>query len=245
MTLEAIAYQPPQPRTFGKIAGALAKAQGVMTGAKKDATNSHFRNSYATLEAVIEAVREPLSSNGIAFFQWFETDGTKVTNYTMLIHSESGEYLESGPASAESKGKGPQEIGSTVTYLRRYQLMAMAGIAPEDDDGEAAHGRQPEQAQARPQAQQGAKPTAQASKPAATVKEQEPKAPKPPKSDEEVEQLMDATLAEIRRSNCPQELFEDWASSKGYPTIRAKMSAEQLRDALAYLSTLPTATKTA
>jgi hypothetical protein len=80
--------------------------------------------------------------------------------------------------------------------------------------------------------------------------EQEMRKPKPkdaPKGspEDEIKKLMDATLAEIRRSNCPQELFEDWAKSKGYPTIRAKMNAEQLRDALDYLKALPNASKTA
>lgn len=232
MSEETTPHQPPAPaRTLGKIAGALAKAQAVMTGAKKDAKNSHFRNSYATLEAVIGAVREPLSSNGVAFFQWFETDGTKVTNYTMLIHAESGEYLESGPASAESKGKGPQEIGSTVTYLRRYQLMAMCGIAPEDDDGEAAHGRQPEQAQPRPQAQQSNKqqpaeqqPTAQGPKPAATTK--------PDEAAELRKHLTDL----IKREGFDPGAIKAWCENRGYPDSSAKLNAEQLTELIEYLT---------
>jgi len=59
---------------------------------------------------------------------------------TMLTHS-SGQWFRSSypvrPVQAT-----PQGLGSALTYSRRYSLMAMVGIAPEDDDGEAAMGRQ-------------------------------------------------------------------------------------------------------
>jgi hypothetical protein len=59
---------------------------------------------------------------------------------TMLIHS-SGEWLESDELQVQARDAGPQAIGSCLTYLRRYQLAAMVGVAPEDDDAEAADGR--------------------------------------------------------------------------------------------------------
>jgi hypothetical protein len=59
---------------------------------------------------------------------------------TMFIHS-SGEWVKSDTLTVQAKDAGPQAAGSCTTYLRRYQLAAMAGVAPADDDGEAAEGR--------------------------------------------------------------------------------------------------------
>lgn len=217
--------------TFGgKLAMALAKAQGEMTGAKKDSTNSHFKSSYADLASVLDVCREPLSKHGLAVLQFPQATGAVVTMKTMLLH-ESGEYLESPEVSAKAANDSPQSIGSAITYLRRYSIMAILGIAPEDDDGEAAQGR--------PAASQPAtKPIGPTAKPAKPETADDPEA-------KEVQRLMVATSAEISRSNCPKELFVDWAKSKGYPVDRAKMNATQLQDALTYLQTLPNASKTA
>ena len=225
---DEVTPQPTLIPSTGKIALALAKAQGQMTGAKKDASNSHFRSKYATLEAVIDAVRPALSAHGIAFVQRIETSGTTATCYTTLYH-ESGESLDSGPMSAEAKGKGAQEIGSATTYLRRYQLMAMAGIAPEDDDGETAQGRPPQQGQ-QTQPQQDSKqpakpkPTAQGPKPAATTK--------PDEAAELRKQLTDL----IKREGFAPEAIKAWCVNRGYPDSSAKLNAEQLTELIAYLT---------
>ncbi len=60
------------------------------------------------------------------------------TSETILIHSESGESTPAEVPMIVLKERHMQEYGSAVTYARRYGLMAMAGIAPEDDDGAAA-----------------------------------------------------------------------------------------------------------
>ena len=122
--------------TIGAIAAALAKAQAEMGNAIKDRTNPAFRSSYADLASVREATTAALSSHGIAVVQAPGMDGELVTVETRLIH-ESGEWLGCVAAARPTKSD-PQGIGSTITYLRRYGLMAMAGIAPDDDDGNAA-----------------------------------------------------------------------------------------------------------
>lgn len=127
-----------EPITRAKIAAALAAAQSEMTGAAKDAKNPHFGNKYADLASVVDACR-PLSKHGIAILQPTSADGNKVTVRTLLIHS-SGEWVSSD-LTMTAKDASPQAIGSAITYGRRYGLMAMVGIAPEDDDGEAAEGR--------------------------------------------------------------------------------------------------------
>lgn len=125
--------------TVGKLAGALAKAQAVMEGASKDAMNPHFRSKYADLASIREACIGPLTANGLSVAQFPQADGARVTVRTLLMHS-SGEFLE-GELSATARDEGPQGIGSVITYLRRYALAAIAGVAPEDDDAEAAEGR--------------------------------------------------------------------------------------------------------
>ena len=123
-----------------EIAAALAKAQAAMDNASKDRTNPAFKSKYADMASVRDAVNGPLSSHGIAYVQAPATTADGVTVETRLIHS-SGQWLAS-VVGAAPKAYDPQSIGSAITYLRRYSLMAMVGIAPEDDDGNASSGRQ-------------------------------------------------------------------------------------------------------
>ncbi len=124
---------------INEIAGALAKAQAEMGGAKKDAANPFFKSKYADLASVREACIGPLSKQGISVIQSPSAEGATVSVVTLLAHS-SGQWMR-GSASCTAKDDSPQSIGSAVTYLRRYALQSFAGIAPEDDDAEAAQGR--------------------------------------------------------------------------------------------------------
>jgi len=123
------------------IAAALVKAQRAFGPALKDKTNPAFRSKYADLGACIDAVQEALNSNGIALLQQTREDATGVTVETVFLH-ESGEVWASGPLHVPASKQDPQGYGSALTYARRYSLMAACGIAPEDDDGNAASKRQ-------------------------------------------------------------------------------------------------------
>ena len=127
--------------SLGQLAAALAAAQATMGHASKDAKNPHFKSSYASLAAVIEAIREPLSRQGIAFTSLASTDGLTVSVETRLMH-KSGEWLAS-TATASVRDGSPQVVGSAQTYLRRYGLQAICGLAAEDDDGEATRSAKP------------------------------------------------------------------------------------------------------
>ena len=120
---------------LGELAAALAAAQATMGHAAKDGKNPHFKSSYATLASVIEAIREPLARQGIAYTSLPSTEGLIVSVETRLIH-KSGEWL-STTASAVVRDASAQVVGSAQTYLRRYGLQAICGLACEDDDGEA------------------------------------------------------------------------------------------------------------
>ena len=120
-----------------QIAAALAKAQAKMENVGKDATNPHFRSKYATLAGVLDEVRPKLAAHGISIWQSPVIVGdTNVGVVTRLLH-ESGQWLESTIHVATAKFDA-QGVGSVITYLRRYSLMAVAGVGPEDDDGNAA-----------------------------------------------------------------------------------------------------------
>ena len=127
--------------TIKELAGALTKAQGQIVGAVKDAANPFFRSAYADMQSVWDAIRKPLTDNGLSIVQAPLTDGDKVGVETMLLH-ESGEFLVSTLWMTPVKND-PQAIGSAITYARRYALQAVAGVASieEDDDGEGASGR--------------------------------------------------------------------------------------------------------
>ncbi len=122
-----------------KLAEALSKAQGIIKGAIKDSENPFFKVSYADLASVWEACRIPLSSNGLSIVQITQIEGDKLILITTLLHN-SGEYICSQYPIIPTK-QDPQGFGSALTYARRYSMSAIVGIAPEDDDGEMAMGR--------------------------------------------------------------------------------------------------------
>jgi hypothetical protein len=119
------------------IATAMVKAQKEFGPALKSSTNPHFRSKYADLAACVEAVIDALNNNGIALVQKCHESDTGVNVETLLLH-ESGESLSCGVLHVPASKQDPQGYGSALTYARRYSLMAACGIAPEDDDGNAA-----------------------------------------------------------------------------------------------------------
>lgn len=131
------------------IATALASAQINMGKALKQANNPHFRSKYADLGSVMDACLPALNDHGIAVIQPTGEDETGRYVETILIHGESGELLSCRVPLIVSKND-MQGYGSAVTYARRYGLMAMAGIAPEDDDGNAAAKAAPKQEPPKP-----------------------------------------------------------------------------------------------
>ena len=104
----------------------------------------------AVCSSVMDACLPALNENGIALIQPTEDDEGGRWVRTILIHGASGTELSCRVPLIVGKND-MQGYGSAVTYARRYGLMAMAGIAPEDDDGNAA-------AKAAPKAEEPRKP---------------------------------------------------------------------------------------
>jgi hypothetical protein len=123
--------------SISKIAPALLAAQRAITFASKDATNPHFKNKYADLPSVIDAIKPALNESGIVFLQTFSpSDAGSLALTTRLMH-ESGEWIEDTATLPLAKND-PQGYGSSATYARRYSLAAITGLYQDDDDGVAA-----------------------------------------------------------------------------------------------------------
>ena len=127
-----------KPGAHTSIAAALVAAQAEMEPARKQSNNPHFKAKYADLAAVMDACMEALHKHGIAVIQPAGRDEHGPYVETVLLHT-SGERLDCKVPLIFSKND-MQGYGSAMTYARRYGLMAMAGVAPEDDDGEGAKG---------------------------------------------------------------------------------------------------------
>ena len=125
---------------IASISKAMSTAQSKICAAKKDSQNPHFKSRYADLASVWDACREQLTANKISVFQPVEVDEAGRVNVTTLLAHESGEWIES-TLSLRPMKDDPQAVGSAITYGRRYGLAAMVGVAPDDDDGEAAMDR--------------------------------------------------------------------------------------------------------
>ena len=126
--------------TFNKVAAALVKAQKEFGPALKSSTNPHFKSRYADLAACVEAVIDALNNNGIALTQRVAPCDDGVIVETVFIH-ESGEVINCGQLHFPANKQDPQAYMGCLTYARRGSLMAACGIAPEDDDGNAASKR--------------------------------------------------------------------------------------------------------
>lgn len=121
---------------------AMAAAQGEIENADKNAKNPHFKSKYADLAEVLNTIRPVFAKHGLSLTQSTEFDGARVSVVTLLAHKDGG--FITGTASCVPAKTDAQGVGSATTYLRRYGAAAVAGIAQEDDDGQAAaHDRQP------------------------------------------------------------------------------------------------------
>jgi len=121
------------------FAAALAAAQGEMSNVHASAQNPHFGSSYVKLDALRDAVLPVFSRHGIAVVQRVSgAGGAVVCVSTVLLWGDV--VFECGSAEVPVSGRNvAQAMGSATTYLRRYQLAAVAGVAAtDDDDGNAS-----------------------------------------------------------------------------------------------------------
>jgi hypothetical protein len=121
------------------IAGALVKFQASVSKVAKEANNPFFKSKYASLANILDTIQKPLSECNLAITQF--PNGVGLT--TLIVHAESGEWMESSYVMPVAKQNDPQAMGSAITYARRYALGSILNLnIDDDDDGEKAMGRQ-------------------------------------------------------------------------------------------------------
>ena len=154
--------------TIGALATAMALMQSEIENVTKDRVNTFFakdpnsKPTYATLAAVLDVCRPALAKHDLSVVQFPGNDGAMVTVTTRLMH-KSGEWLESTCGAVPMKADA-QQVGSVVTYLRRYSLAALCGVTQDDDDGNAASVPQTPangQSRSQPTPQSQSRPVAQ------------------------------------------------------------------------------------
>jgi hypothetical protein len=126
--------------SIAKIAAAVLKAQKAMGAAMKDSKNPFFKSKYADLNSVIDAGMPALHDNGVSVLQAQAVVEGNPFVETILLH-ESGEWMSSLTPIIVAKDNDPQALGSAISYARRYGLQSFLTLKAEDDDGEAAMGR--------------------------------------------------------------------------------------------------------
>lgn len=122
------------------LLAALYTVQSEIQKVKKDAVNPHFKSKYATLDGIWDAVRDTVHKAGLVVSNsvW---DGMVVT---IISEVKSGESMESRFPIPPALLANPQQVGSALTYARRYNLCALLQITTgEDDDGNQASTPQP------------------------------------------------------------------------------------------------------
>lgn len=131
--------------SIANFAEAFAKFQADVTDPKMDESTDYITKTgkrinfkYASLKEIMKTVRPVLAKHGISIMQEPKMDGNRVSITTTLLHS-SGEYIEFEPTIMNASSPMAQEIGSAITYGRRYSVSAVLGLgAEDDDDGNAA-----------------------------------------------------------------------------------------------------------
>jgi hypothetical protein len=119
--------------TIGSLVGSLAKAQLEIRNPPLDSVNPHFRNRYASLGAHLDAVRIPFANHGLILTQQVENDQGVVTVTTMIAHT-SGEWIRSSVGMPLPDRATAQNLGSIVTYLRRYAIGSAVLLTGEEDN---------------------------------------------------------------------------------------------------------------
>ena len=192
-----------------KISSALLKAKKAFGPALKEKTNPAFRSKYADLGACLEAVDHPCLDAGIVLYQETFEDATGETVETDFLH-DSGESLRCGRLHVPASKQDPQGYGSALTYARRYSLITACGIAPEDDDGNAASRKNNKADEVGPAAEQRAQWISDRKADIAAAK-----------SVGELKKVMDAAL-EMTRQNKDQDAEDQLLEASAAKVAKAK-----------------------
>jgi hypothetical protein len=118
---------------------ALARAIADCGNVKASKFNSHFKSKYMVLSDLLDAVKPVMASYGLAILQIPNTTDGRISIKTQIVHGFTGHIFDFGELGIKSDGLNMQQIGSCMTYLRRFSISTITGVASEteDDDGNA------------------------------------------------------------------------------------------------------------
>ncbi len=169
--------ETPTPTIYTALAAAITDMGPV----RKDAKNDHFKSRYATLAGVVDVIEGPLADHGLLTIQTTEMHSHSATLpavpvlVTRVIHAATGEQIASTYPILAKDPADPQKLAAALTYARRYSLLSVFGLTPEDDDGNtaarpASRPQTAPQPDAQPQAARSAPARAQTPMPQRTVR---------------------------------------------------------------------------
>lgn len=155
----------PDPLTLSP-SQALVLAIGGCSNARALRVNPHFRSKYFALSDLLDIVKPTFASYGLAVLQIPSTEDGRISISAQVIH-HSGHIFHLGSVGIKSEGLTLQALGSAMSYLKRYQLATLCGVAADleegEDDGNSVTKQQKAYAHSKPQApaaQPAAKPSA-------------------------------------------------------------------------------------
>jgi hypothetical protein len=142
----------PDPMTLSP-SQALVLAIGGCSNARALRVNPHFRSKYFALSDLLDIVKPTFASYGLAVLQIPSTEDGRISITAQVIH-HSGHIFQLGSVGIKSEGLTLQALGSAMSYLKRYQLATLCGVAAdlEEDDGNSATKQQQAYSHSKPQA---------------------------------------------------------------------------------------------
>lgn len=129
-----------QSEKIDKILLAIAKVKSEMDGVKKNNNNPFFKSKYASLNDHLDMVEPLLEKYGCFILQPTVACLPETISETLIVHSESGQYI-GGSMTLISSKPDMQQLGAAATYARRFVLSGLLAIKAEDDDGNTATGK--------------------------------------------------------------------------------------------------------
>ena len=127
---------PKETTPIQDLINALSELENV----KGNKINPAFKSKYITLDVMLEAIKPVLHKNNLALIQTLVSDEGKVGIETSFLHA-SGQSFPFGKLMVKSENLTAQQIGSSLTFLKRQSIQTACGISVDlDDDGNRASG---------------------------------------------------------------------------------------------------------
>jgi hypothetical protein len=126
-----------------KLLEALENAKQNFKNLEKSGKNNFFKtqngvHTYSTLEDIFKSCKDALYENKLSLHYTLSFEDNIQYLITTLTHIDTNESIHSKSAIGTVQST-PQQIGSGITYFRRYHIQAMLNLEADfDDDGNIA-----------------------------------------------------------------------------------------------------------